>query len=114
MKKLTISLLLAAGLIFIDASPASAHSGVDRPHVRSYGHQVQVLRHHQMPDWLRRDHRFRHWYRHTPLRHYRQIGWNQLFEIYRWERRYYDNRHYMAYDDKRHWKDRHKRYRHDD
>ena len=114
MKKLAISLLLAAGLILIDVSPAAAHSSVERVHVKSYGHRAHELRHHQMPNWLRRDHRFHHWYRNTPLRHYPQISWNQLFEIYRWERRYFGTRHYVAYDDKHRWKDRRKRHRHDD
>jgi hypothetical protein len=113
MNKLSLALLLAAGLFVIDASPAEAHSGVDRVHVKSYGHPRAVLRSHEMPGWLRREHRFHHWYRHSPLRHHRQISWRQLLDIYRWERRYFGSRHYIAYDDDRRWKGKRKRYRDD-
>lgn len=114
MNKLSVVLLLAAGLFFIDVSPAAAHPGVDGVRGHSYGHQVRTLRRHEMPGWLRRDHDFRHWYRQTPLKRYYQIGWNQLFEIYRWERRYFRGRYYVRYDDRRRWDDRRRRYRHDD
>ena len=113
MNKLSLGLLLAAGLFLIDVSPAEAHTGVDRMHVESYGHQPRLLRGHEMPVWLRRDHRFQHWYRRSPLRHYHQISWNQLLEIYRWERRYFGSHHYIAYDDKRRWKSNRKRHRRD-
>ena len=113
MNKFSIALLLAAGLFLIDVSPAAAHE--DRPGVRLQGHsyQVDVRRQHQMPGWLRHDRGFYHWYRQSPLRHYRQIGWHQLHEIYRWERRYFGSRHYVVHDDRR-WKGDRRRYRHDD
>ena len=114
MNKLSVGLLLAASLFLIDVSPAAAHSGVDRMRVHSYGHQVRTIRHHEMPRWLRRNDGFRHWYRHSPLKRYRQIGWSQLFEIYRWERRYFRGRYYTRYDDDRRWNERRRRYRHDD
>jgi hypothetical protein len=109
MKKLTIGLLLAAGLLLIDVTPAEAHSGVER--VRGYDQHVQLVRHHEMPRWLQRDRQFRHWYRSSPLRHYRQIGWKQLFDIYRWERRYFGSRYYVDYDNDRRWHDKRRRYR---
>ena len=114
MNKLSVGLLLAASLFLIDVSPAAAHTNIDRVRVDSYGYQVHAQRRHGMPVWLRRNEGFRHWYRHSPLKRYRQIGWNQLFEIYRWERRYFRTRHYAAYDDRRHWKEKRRRYRHDD
>ena len=99
MKKLSVGLLLAAGLFFIDVSPAAAHHGGDRVHDRvqdrgyyqepGRGYYHQMLRRHEMPRWLRRNANFRHWYRHSPLRHYRQIGWQELLHIYRAERRYF-------------------------
>jgi hypothetical protein len=82
--------------------------------VHNYGHQVRVPRHHDMPQWLKRNSDFRHWYRQSPLKRYRQIGWNQLFEIYRWERRYFGARYYDRYDDGRRWNNHRRRYRHDD
>lgn len=113
MNKLSVGLLLAASLFLIDVSPAAAHTGVDGMRVHSYGRHVRTAR-HEMPIWLRRDHSFRHWYRHTPLKRYRQISWNQLYEIYRWERRYFGGRHYVRYDDGRRWDDHRRRHRHDD
>jgi hypothetical protein len=113
MKKLSLALLLAAGLFFIDVSPASAHTGVDRVHVNGYGYRPQLLRGHEMPTWLRRDHRFQHWYRHSPLRHYHQISWNQLLEIYQWERRYFGSHRYVGYEDGRHWKGKRRHHRDD-
>ena len=111
MKKLTIGLLLATGLFLVDAAPAEAHSGVDRGRV--YDHEVQVVRRHDMPRWLKRDRQFRHWYQRSPLRHYRQIGWKQLFEIYRWERHYFGSRRHIHYDDDRGWNDRRRHRRFD-
>ncbi len=102
MNKLSIGLLLAASLFFIDVSPAAAHQGNDGVRGHDRGYQVQVLRRHEMPRWLRRNNDFRHWYRRSPLSGYRQISWNQLFEIYRWERRYFERRHFVAYDDDDH------------
>ena len=100
MNKLSVGLLLAASLFFIDVSPAAAHQGAD--HVRGYSDSYRYQpRRHEMPKWLKRNKRFRHWYRHSSLKRYRQIGWNQLFEIYRWERRYFAARNYVAYDDDR-------------
>ena len=98
MNKLSVGLLLAAGLFFIDVSPAAAHqNGHDRDryesdrghYVQDRGHYRQFVRSQQMPRWLRRNANFRHWYRNSPLRHYRQIGWQELLQIYRAERRYF-------------------------
>ncbi len=98
MNELSVGLLLAASLFFLDVSPAAAHQGADRVRAHDYGHQFEARRYHEMPRWLKRNVRFRHWYRHSPLKRYRQIGWNQLFEIYRWERRYFRTRYHVAYD----------------
>jgi len=114
MNKLSVGLLLAASLFFIDVTPAAAHQGADGMRVYSHGNQYEARRRHAMPTWLRRNKGFRHWYRQSPLRHYRQIRWNALFEIYRWERRYFGGRQYIARkDDRRRHSDR-RRYRYDD
>lgn len=115
MNKLKLSLLLAASLFFIDVSPVAAHQGADRTHTYSHGYHFEARRRHDMPRWLQRNRHFRHWYQHTPLRHYRQIRWQQLFEIYRWERRYFQARSDAAYRDvtRRRYDDR-RRYRYDD
>ena len=114
MNKLSIGLLLAASLFFIDVSPAAAHPGVDRVRTHSYGHELRTFRHHEMPRWLRRDRDFRHWYQHSPLKRYRQIGWHQLFDIYRWERRYFSGRYYIRHDNRHHRGGDRRRYRYDD
>lgn len=113
MNKLSVALLLAASLFFIDISPATAHQRVDGYNVYTHARHVEVLRRHEMPRWLKRNKRFRHWYRHSPLKRYRQIGWHQLFEIYRWERRYFGSRYYIDYDDD-HRRDKRRRSRRDD
>jgi hypothetical protein len=47
-----------------------------------------------MPRSLRRDKSFRRWYQQTPLKRYRSISWRQMYDIYRWERRYFlERRH---------------------
>jgi hypothetical protein len=96
MSKLTIGLLLAAGLFLANVTPAEAHSGLER--TRIHDQHVQTVRRHDMPRWLKRDRQFRHWYRRSPLRRYAQISWIQLFEIYRWERHYFGSRHYTDID----------------
>ncbi len=100
MNKLSVGLLLAAALFFIDVTPAAAHRVADDVRVYGNGHYYETRR-HEMPRRLKRNKHFRHWYRHSPLKRYRQISWNQLFEIYRWERRYFVGRGYVAYDDRR-------------
>ncbi len=115
MNKLSVGLLLAASLFFIDVSPAAAHHGADRANVYRDHYYVDVRQHKKMPKWLKRNKQFRHWYRHTPLKHYRRISWSQLYEIYRWERRYFLSRRY--YSDHRDYygaKDNRRRYRYDD
>jgi hypothetical protein len=96
MNKLGLSLLLAAGLFSLDISPASAHQQGDRVHVYSDGYRYATMRHRSMPRWLRHDRQFRRWYEHTPLNRYRRISWNELYDIYRWERRYFSSHSYNA------------------
>ena len=113
MNKLSVSLLLAAGLFLADISPAAAHQGANHARAYDHGFYFEERRRHAMPRWLKRNRQFRHWYRHTPLRHYKQIRWRQLFEIYRWERRYFrsDRRSYdRDFDRRRHGDRRRDRY----
>lgn len=116
MNKLSVSLLLAASLFLIEVSPAVAHSGNDGARANDRGHHAQILRRHDMPRWLRRNDGFRHWYRRSPLSQYRRISWNQLFDIYRFERRYFerrfDRRRHVARNDD--WRRDRRRHRDDD
>ncbi len=114
MNKLSVGLLLAAGLFFIDVTPAAAHHVADNVRVYNSGYRAEFRRGHEMPRWLRRNRDFRHWYRRTPLSDYRQISWRALFEIYSWERSYFESRHYFAYNDHRRHRDRDRRRHYDD
>ncbi len=42
----------------------------------------------RMPKWLKRQTSFRRWYRRSPLKEYRFLTWNQLYDFYSWEHRY--------------------------
>ena len=102
---------------------ASAHDGYHRD---SAGHgyydvyyDVRVHRAHAMPRWLKRKRGFRHWYRNSRYRYNRSLGWEGLWDIYRWERRHgrrYEVRidlhdHYHR-DHRYRGRGRHKDYRH--
>ena len=105
MNKLAASLLLAAGLFSLDISPAAAHPQTDRVHVYNDGYRYESRRHNAMPRWLKRNRGFREWFRYSPLKRYRRISWNELYEIYRWERRYFGSRHYYPRGNKRGYRD---------
>ncbi len=97
------STVVLAGLM-LGASPAAEAHGA---HYRNYdapGYQYGVFhRKRHMPGWLWHKRGFRHWYFRTPLRFDRHLGWRQLYDAYRWERRYNHRRHYRAhYRDYRH------------
>lgn len=108
----TLTVILGLGLA---AAPQAVAHERAYDHYPTRQHHVRMHRDRHMPRWLRQDRGFRHWYRHSSLRHDRHLAWWQLFEIYRWERkrayRYDHDRHY--YGDRRHGK-RKWRYRYDD
>ena len=115
MNKLSVGLLLAAGLFFIDVTPAAAHPVADNVRVHGNGHHAEFRRRHDMPRWLRRNRDFRHWYRRSPLSDYRRISWRQLYEIYTWERHYFESRYFVDYDHHDRRRDRNRRrHRHGD
>jgi hypothetical protein len=118
MNKLILTTVMACGLLLLESPEAAAHEEsysqqrsqhVDRSdYYRRDAQGRHEYRHHgyrhdyhskhkarkakresQMPRWLRKDRSFRHWYEHTRLRSDRHISWNQLFDIYRWERFYF-------------------------
>ena len=89
MNKLSVGLLLAASLFLVNVTPAAAHQEVNRVNMYADRYYSDRRHHNEMPRWLKRDRQFRHWYRHTPLKRIRRLGWSQLYEIYRWERAYF-------------------------
>ena len=113
MNKVMTTALIAGGLMLINSPEAAAHKEVRHTHQAPayyyYYPGVDVRRPRHMPRWLHRNDSFRRWYRHTPLRRNLRIAWDELFDIYRWERRHATRfeRRYRDYDDyrRRHYRD---------
>ena len=113
MLRLAVPAIALAGAMLFAAEPANAHHRGHDHHRYHYDHYYYVdYRSHRMPHWLRKKAHFRHWYRHTPLRFNMRIEWWQLYEIFRWERRYGMHRAYKRYhkyyDDGRRYERRHR------
>ena len=113
-------LAVVAGLTFIHTPEAAAHPGVHETHVvpvhgidyrrashprhyyrgqrhdRNYHdrYYYEKKRAYRMPRWLKRNRSFRRWYRNSPYNRHHYLRWNELYDIYRWERRYYRYRRY--------------------
>jgi hypothetical protein len=118
MNKVMTTALIAGGLMLINSPEAAAHKEVrhtyQAPAYYYYYPGVDVRRPRHMPRWLQRNHSFRDWYRHTPLRRNVRLAWGELFDIYRWERRYghrFDRR-YRDHDEYRGRDYRHDRGKH--
>lgn len=92
MNRLIWSLLITIALSLAAVSEASAHGSryvsYDRHTVVRYGESY--------PYWLQRNYDFRHWYLRSRYRHDFYPGWDRLFDIYRYERKYH--RPYRYYD----------------
>ena len=110
MNKVISLAVVAAGLMFFYAPEAAAHEevrttrvvpayDVDKrrhAHSRDYYERNRYERDYyrdnrakKMPNWLKRKKSFRRWYKNTPLNRYRFLTWNQLYDIYKWERSYF-------------------------
>ena len=90
MNKLMTAAVIAGGLMLVNSPEAAAHKEVRveyQPPAYHYT-RIDVRRPKHMPRWLQRDRYFRAWYRHTPLRRDVRLAWHQLFDIYRFERRF--------------------------
>ncbi len=111
----TLSLSLAAAAA--NAHPAHGRDVIDRGYGHGYGHRHAPLRTKHMPRWLHHDKRFRHWYRHSAVRHNPYLPWWKVYRVYerqmalnyyrhhdRWRRaghhrRYDEDRYRDRYDD---------------
>ena len=95
MNKLMTTALVAGGLMLINSPEAAAHKEVrnvyEPPAYYQPVRHADYRRSKHMPRWLKRDHSFRKWYKHTRLSRDRRLAWNQLFDIYRWESRWGGN-----------------------
>jgi hypothetical protein len=117
MNKVLIATVLACGLLLLESPEAAAHEGkgshsrqVDRDRsdthrrdahsrdfysrnaYRSERYETQHKRAKKMPRWLKHDRSFGRWFEHTRFQRNRHFTWNELFDIYRWERSYFTNR----------------------
>ena len=102
------AIILATGFSLAPAQEASAHPNhrhvavkpvahstdyyernvaIDRKYRRDY--RDSELRHKKMPRWLKRNKGFRHWYRYSPYKRYRQMSWHDIYEVYRWQSDYW-------------------------
>ena len=113
MNKVMMTALIAGGLMLVNSPEAAAHKEVRHTYQTSayyhYDYNAEVRRSKHMPRWLKRNDSFGRWYKHTQLKRNPRLAWNELFDIYRWERHYehrYDRR-YRDYDRYRHSNDRH-------
>lgn len=59
-----------------------------RNQYRNYRYSPSYYRVSRTPSWLRHDRSFRRWYNRTQWRIDHRLSWHELFDIYRWERRY--------------------------
>ena len=113
MNKVLLATIVAAGLTVGTMPEAAAHTEVRgaqsgpayekrdrRAHSRDYYERndyrsnrgrdyYQHKRVGKMPKWLKRKKSFRRWYKDSPITRYRFLSWNQLYDIYRWERSYF-------------------------
>jgi hypothetical protein len=115
MNKLMTTALIAGGLLLLNSPEAAAHKEVRNSyHAPAYVY-IDHRRADRMPRWLHRNSDFRHWYRHSPLRRDRGLAWFQLYDIFRFERRF-GRTHYRSGNDWRDYYNRrypNRRYDHD-
>jgi len=88
MNKLMTTALIAGGLMLMNSPEAAAHKEVRNVYQPPAYYHIDARRSDHMPRWLKRNHSFRKWYSHSRLKRDRRLAWNQLFDIYRWERRW--------------------------
>jgi len=99
MNKVMITALLAGGLMLVNSPEAAAHKEARHTYQPPAHYFYDVHRSKHMPRWLKRNHSFSKWYRHSSLRRNHRVGWDELFDIYRWERRHgYRSDRYYNYE----------------
>jgi hypothetical protein len=73
--------------MLMNSPEAAAHKAVRNVYLPPAYYHVDARRSQHMPRWLERDRAFCKWYKRTQLKRDRRLAWNQLFDIYRWEKR---------------------------
>lgn len=119
MNKVILSAVVACGLLLLDSPEAAAHEATNsqqRSHAYEYSdkyrrdahrrdsysrdgyrrdhYKARYNRAKKMPRWLKRNKSFRRWYDNTRVSRNHRLSWDQLFDIYYWERRYLRYRRY--------------------
>jgi hypothetical protein len=116
MNKLMTTALVAGGLMLMNSPEAAAHKEVrnvyEPPAYYQTVRYADYRRSKDMPRWLKHDRSFHKWYKHTRLRRDRRLAWNQLFDIYRWERRWGKVHYQYRYRDHDHNSRDRRRHRH--
>ncbi|MDJ0761086.1 MAG: hypothetical protein QNJ19_16955 [Woeseiaceae bacterium] len=110
-----IGTALLAGAPEAQAHKKHHHHGHPAYHDGYAYHGYHYKERHRLPRWLRRHDHFRAWYRHTPLRYNLRLGWDELYSIFIWERRYSNHKRYHRYGKvhrdygyyRKYWKKRH-------
>ena len=113
---------LAVACLLLGAVPAAEAHGIvynDYDSPRHYHRDIH--RDRAMPRWLWNKKGFRRWYHRSAHRLNYRLAWWQIYDIYRWERRFDHPRHYKSYYGARHheyewykryWRDYDRRYKH--
>ena len=122
MFRIICAIIGTSGLLLGAVPEADAHGQVYNGYESTRHYHGDVYERRTMPRWLWRKPGFRHWYFRSSLRFNRQLAWWQLYDIYRWERRYDHRRHarakhYTRHHDyrwySRYWRDHERRDRRD-
>ena len=96
MFKVIGSFIAVAGLALSTGQTAEAHGFGYHGH-GSPVHRYDVFyRTKHMPGWVRKKRHFRHWYAHSPIRFDYRLSWTDVYDVYRWERRYGSPRFYSS------------------
>ena len=96
------TLIVVCGITLGTSELAEAHGMVYNRHDAPRHYHGDLYRHRAMPRWLWKKNGFASWYYHSPLRFNNHLAWWQLYEIYRWERRYDRRHHYRGHYGPRH------------
>ena len=120
MFRLIAITLALCGLLISVPGAAEAHAIVYNDYDSPRHYHGNIPRDHAMPRWLWKKKGFRHWYHRSAQRLNYRLAWWQIYDIYRWERRFSHPRHYHSdygarhreYDwYKRYWRDHDRRLR---
>lgn len=97
MKRLPAAIIVACGLVLVNATPVSAHEVVRNAYHQPVQYRATVIRSKHAPSWLKRNESFKWWYKHSSLRANRYLTWSELYQVFRWEHSYGARRYKRSY-----------------